>query len=394
MKELELYIHIPFCVKKCDYCDFLSAPADAETMEAYVRKLCLEIAAAASYYKERQVTTIFIGGGTPSVLHPEQIARIMEAVSQNFLIQKKAEITMECNPGTITKDKLRALNRMGINRLSIGLQSADDAQLKLLGRIHTYREFVSNYESAREAGFENINIDVISGLPGQKLSSYEHTLKEVLERKPEHISAYGLIIEEGTLFYERYKQAERLRDAGKAQRLLPDEEEERGMYALTKEMLQDKGYERYEISNYALDGFCCRHNCGYWTRKDYLGLGLGAASLIDNERFCGTSDLKSYLTMQPAQSWRPGAADRWHENRQKLSRKDQIEEFMFLGMRMMRGVEAETFRKQFSCEIEEVYGSVFERQKKQGLVQKTRRGYCLTERGIDVSNYVLAEYLL
>lgn len=390
MKELELYVHIPFCIRKCNYCDFLSAPADLETIGAYMRQLRQEIAAAASYYRGK-VTTIFIGGGTPSLLLPQQVTELMETIEQNFQVCADAEITIECNPGTMIKDKLRAWKECGINRLSIGLQSADDEELKLLGRIHTYGEFVSNYESAREIGFGNINVDIISGLPGQKISTYEHTLQEVLSLRPEHISAYSLIIEEGTPFYKRYRQAELLREAGEEQTLLPNEEEDRRMYAMTKELLQSGGFCRYEISNYALKGFCCRHNIGYWTRKNYLGLGLGAASLIDNERFHCPKDLKQYLKIcfKDAQDVDGG----WHTSREKLDLQAQMEEFMFLGLRMMCGIATEQFREQFSCDIEEVYGPILEKQLKQGLIQKTETGYKLTEYGIDISNYVMAEYI-
>lgn len=390
MKELELYVHIPFCIRKCNYCDFLSAPADLETIGAYMRQLHHEIVAAASYYRGK-VTTIFIGGGTPSLLLPQQVTELMETIDQYFQVCADAEITIECNPGTMIKDKLRAWKECGINRLSIGLQSVDDQELKLLGRIHTYGEFVSNYESAREIGFSNINVDIISGLPGQKISTYEHTLQEVLSLRPEHISAYSLIIEEGTPFYKRYRQAELLRDAGKEQKLLPNEEEDRRMYAMTKELLQSGGFCRYEISNYALKGFCCRHNMGYWTRKNYLGLGLGAASLIDNERFHCPKDLKQYLKI--CFKDREVVDGDWHTSREKLDLQAQMEEFMFLGLRMMCGIATEQFREQFLCDIEDVYGCVLEKQLKQGLIQKTETGYKLTEYGIDISNYVMAEYI-
>jgi len=388
MEDLELYVHIPFCARKCNYCDFLSAPADMETIGAYVRQLCLEIAAAGSYYKEYKVTSVFIGGGTPSLLQPQQVAGFLETVYRRFQVCADAEITIESNPGTVTEDKLRTWREYGVNRLSIGLQSADDEELKLLGRIHTYGEFVANYESARKLGFGNINIDVISGLPGQKISTYANTLREVLELRPEHISAYSLIIEEGTPFYDRYRQAELLRDAGKEQELLPDEEEERRMYAMTKELLQESGFQRYEISNYALKGFCCRHNTGYWARKDYLGVGLGAASLIGNERFRCPSDLKQYMSLKFTDG------DSWHIGRERLSLQAQMEEFMFLGLRMMCGISAGQFQEQFSRGIEDVYGRVLEKQLRQGLIQKTEAGYRLTEYGIDVSNYVMADYIL
>ncbi len=389
-KGMGLYLHIPFCVKKCEYCDFLSAPATKEIRQAYVNQLEQEIYAASKTYAKVPVSTIFVGGGTPSVLSPEQVLSLFEQIRSRFLILPDAEITVECNPGTVDAAKLQAYRQSGVNRLSIGLQSANEWELRLLGRVHTMEQFESNYRLARSFGFENINVDIISAVPGQRVSDYERTVQKVLALAPEHISAYSLILEEGTPFFERYRQAEVLREKGKPQSLLPSEEEERRMYVRTKELLKSAGYHRYEISNYALDGYECRHNLGYWTRRDYLGLGLGAASLIGNVRFSNSRDLRRYLSLDFIQLSMGAAA----ENREVLSVQAQMEEFLFLGLRMMRGVSAGRFQEQFSKRIEEVYGGVLERQLKEGLIQKTADGYCLTEFGIDVSNVVMAEYLL
>ena len=388
MKELEIYVHIPFCVRKCGYCDFLSAPASESVRSAYMDQLLKEIEAAGPAYRKYQVSSVFIGGGTPSVLLPAQIQRLCRQLQDSFSFLQDAEVTIECNPGTLNEEKLRTYQSCGVNRLSMGLQSADASELRLLGRIHTYEQFTDQYQLARELGFKNINVDIISAIPGQKTSVYEQTLRKVIALEPEHISAYSLIIEEGTPFSDRYGQAEQLRQKGKPQLLLPDEDEERRMYDLTKQMLQSAGYHRYEISNYALTGYECRHNQGYWLRKNYLGIGLGASSMIENIRFSNATDLNQYLELDMTEPDR--AVSTW----EKLDVSAQMEEFMFLGLRMMRGVSAEKFQKQFSKTIEEVYGRVLVKQLKQNLIKRTDAGYCLTDYGIDVSNYVMAEYLL
>lgn len=387
MKELEVYVHIPFCVSKCNYCDFLSIPASENIQNAYVDQLLLEIRAAGLAYKNNFVTSVFIGGGTPSVLPAAQMQRIWNQLNDSFYIRRNAEMTIECNPGTMDARKLEVYQQAGVNRLSIGLQSADPKELRLLGRIHTFEQFLQNYELAREFGFDNINIDIISSLPGQKIDTYEQTLRKVTALKPEHISAYSLMIEEGTPFFERYGQAEVLRQKGNKQSQLPSEEEERQMYELTKKLLKQSGYERYEISNYALPGHACRHNTGYWLRKNYIGIGLGASSCVENIRFSNITDLNEYLKLDISDFSCLCSV------REELSISAQMEEFMFLGLRMMCGVSAKKFQKQFSYPIEEVYGHVINKQLKEKLIRKTLEGYCLTEYGIDVSNYVMSEYI-
>ena len=380
---LELYIHIPFCVKKCGYCDFLSMSADSGIKLAYLQKLKEEIRHFGETFQDHSVSSIFFGGGTPSILHGQQISDIMQTVRQAFQILPDAEISIECNPGTVSGEKLEAYRRAGINRISFGLQSTDDQELQLLGRIHTYEEFLFGYDLARKCGFQNINVDLMSALPGQTVKSWERTLKKVTQLKPEHISAYSLIIEEGTPFYEAYESDELLREKGEVPHLLPTEEMERQMYELTESFLKEKGYHRYEISNYAKPGKECRHNVGYWERTDYLGLGLGASSLIDNCRYSNPADMESYL--------------HWIYDRpdlQKLTRQEQMEEYMFLGLRMMKGISRETFQQQFGMHIESVYGQVIKNLEQQGLLRSHGGMVQLTEKGIDVSNYVLAEFLL
>lgn len=410
MKELELYLHIPFCERKCAYCDFLSAPADLPVRISYIKKLQEEIAYYGAQYGEYQVSSIFFGGGTPTILEGYQLAAILETVKEHFNITTDAEITVECNPGTLTAGKAEKLVQAGFNRLSMGLQSADDRELQLLGRIHNFAQFLESYDLARKAGFRNINVDLMSALPGQTLKSWQDTLQKVTALRPEHISAYSLIIEEGTPFYERFAEDERIREEGGHPRLLPEEDVERQMYELTETFLHTKGYERYEISNYAKPGYECRHNCGYWIRKDYLGLGLGASSLVEHQRFQNTSDLKTYLE-QEYSSQCEGQYERiaetiqlqaetgltqtgHHIHIETLDKKSEMEEFMFLGLRLMAGISRQQFEKKFQVTLNSVYGEVLRKLKGEQLIEEVAGYVRLTEHGIDVSNYVLAEFLL
>lgn len=382
MKELELYIHIPFCVKKCAYCDFLSAPASEETKMLYVDTLLAEIEEFENA-DDYEVVSAFFGGGTPSILPGEEIGRIMNALEKKFRFRMDAEITLEANPGTVGKEKLLCYKRAGINRLSLGLQSAHEKELKKLGRIHTFKEFLESFQTAREAGFSNINVDLMSALPGQTKESYRDTLNKITSLDPEHISVYSLIIEEGTLFYEAYGEDVRLLEEGKKTKFLPTEEEERAIYALTEEMLTKNGYIHYEISNYAKPERECRHNLGYWERRDYLGFGLGASSLLNPVRYKNTDSLKDYL-----------AKDFSKKEFLVLTKDNQIEETMFLGLRILEGVSKKKFQETFSCPLGAVYYHELEKLKAQGLVDETEDYVRLTKRGIDVSNPVLAEFLL
>lgn len=366
-RPLELYIHIPFCMKKCYYCDFLSAPASSMERAEYVKSLCEKIRAYQDLAEAYRVISIFVGGGTPSILEPEQMENIFWSIRDTFLVDPDAEITLEMNPGTVTKEKLLSYRKVGINRLSIGLQSVNDHELKMLGRIHTYQEFLETYYRAREQGFQNINIDLISAIPGQTCESWEKTLRTVAELCPEHISAYSLIIEEGTKFFEIYDK-----DCNGTKNFapLPDEETERRIYQDTKRILREYGYERYEISNYAKKGFECRHNLGYWDRVEYLGIGKGAASLIQNQR------------------WVEGG------ERETLSKEEQMEETMFLGLRKIKGVSKKKYEETFGERMKDRYETVIEELKNKGLLNEDEDFLCLTEKGIDVSNYVMSEFLI
>ncbi len=379
-KPLGLYIHIPFCVKKCDYCDFLSAPATVETKRRYVDALIAEIKGCASSYLMFEVQTIFFGGGTPSCLEANEIRRIMDALSETFHLRKGyREVSIEVNPGTLTKEKLRVYKEAGINRLSFGLQSVNNEELKKLGRIHTYQQFKDNFLLARSLGFDNINVDLMSALPEQTEESWERTLRTIIALEPEHISAYSLIVEEGTGFYERY------REGTKGHELLPDEDTDRRIYHLTKEILKASGYEQYEISNYAKKGYECRHNSSYWIGTDYLGLGLGASSLIQGVRFSKEEDLLKYLEVCESDLVRETC---------ELTREQRMEEFMFLGLRMCHGISKQEFYHRFQKNIKEIYPKIIENLVGKGLLLEEGDRIYLTDFGIDVSNQVLAEFLL
>lgn len=418
---LELYIHIPFCIRKCQYCDFLSFSADDETKEDYVKALIEEIYAMGESCRDNnaenntagepygtcspehhdyyEVVSVFLGGGTPSVLEAGQTVRIMNAVMACFYLAENAEVTTEVNPGTLDAGKLKAYKACKINRLSIGLQSADNKELAQLGRIHTFQEFLESFHMARDAGFDNINVDLMSALPGQTMESYENTLRAVTALAPEHISAYSLIIEEGTPFYEQYGRERTAPDM--VQIPLPDEDSEREMYHFTKRFLKSAGYERYEISNYSKSGKECRHNLGYWVGTEYLGLGLGASSYMEGERFHNDDRLANYMAFS-RENFRKRAH---HMERELLTEKDRMEEFMFLGLRLSCGVRSGEFERRFGVPIGDIYGRELKKLLEEGLMECQEGdvasghggsdGYWrMTEFGTDVSNYVLGKFLL
>ena len=374
---LELYIHIPFCIRKCNYCDFLSFPETESGIAQYCHALKEEIKRTGDQAEDIGVRSVFIGGGTPSILEAEQITEIMTCIRNNFSIEKNAEITIESNPGTLNAEKLNCYHELGINRLSIGLQSTDDDCLRRLGRIHTFQEFEKNYEQARKSGFQNINIDLMSGLPGQSLRGYEDTLNRVTELKPEHISSYSLIIEEGTPFYKSDSVLQQL----------PDEDTERKMYERTKEILAQQGYERYEISNYARQGRECIHNLGYWEQVPYLGMGLGASSFYNGARFSNERNFRKYLST-------PYLPFEHREDYVQVSREEQMEDTMIFGLRKMKGISVFEFEREFGTPIWEMYGSVIERYSNLGLLIQEGDVLRLTDAGIDVSNRIFEDFIL
>ena len=390
-----IYIHIPFCVRKCAYCDFLSAPADEKTQAEYVKALQTEIYQTAKLFSENPYTvdTVFFGGGTPSILAPKHIKALMDTLRECFTLPEAAEITIECNPGTLNEDKAAVYRQAGINRISFGLQSANNRELEMLGRIHTMEEFVKSYETARVAGFDNINIDLMSALPGQTFESFLHTLDTVLALKPEHISMYSLILEEGTALYEHLDRYP----------ALPDEDTERQMYDTACLRLADNGYHQYEISNFAKEGKACRHNLSYWERKNYLGFGTGAASLLCEQRYTNTDSLALYMdAMNKLISYKAGmrqndslsALSAIRTEQHTLSVQEQMEEMFFLGLRKNSGISEADFLGKFGKTVDDVYAEVLEKNQKFGLLVRENGRIFLTKRGREVSNVVMSEFLL
>ncbi len=369
---MEIYVHIPFCVRKCAYCDFLSGPASQETIRAYIKTLLREIRMAPEIRGER-VSSVYFGGGTPTVLEGEDLACLLEAIREAALLEEEAEISVEANPGTLSLQKLTTLRQAGFNRLSLGLQSPDREELRLLGRIHTWEDFLTGFYQAREAGFANINVDLISALPGQTRQSWADNLRKAAGLGPEHISAYTLILEEGTPLADSHP-------------VMPDEDTQEGIYMDTARILSRYRYEWYEISNYARPGMACDHNIGYWRRRDYLGLGLGAASLIRHTRFSNTPDLEAYLAWQ-------GETSLLHQDVTPLSREDEMAEYWFLGLRLLEGVSLSGFESAFGVRAWDVYGPVLDTHLSRGLLTLEGDHVRLTRRGIPICNYVMSDFV-
>ena len=395
-KELSLYIHIPFCRHKCMYCDFLSFADETNTKQIqYINALMSEIRMYKPFADRYLVKTIYIGGGTPSVLDEAMIGKVMDTVKHIFKIDRFPEITIEVNPGTIKYTDLLAYREYGINRLSIGLQSADDTILKRIGRIHNYEEFLQGFEYARRAGFQNISVDVMSGLPGQDVHTLVDTLTKVTEMKPEHISVYSLQVEPGTPLSEREDMLD----------LIPDESVDRTMYAMTKKVLKAAGYNRYEVSNYSLPGLESRHNSVYWTGGQYIGFGIGAASYFKGERFTNIKHLDNYIEIcEDIRDELTKDTDRvrLYDSASKILREDiqtiyidtRIEEFMYLGLRMTAGVRREEFSNRFNRDMFELYGEVINKYTDQGFMVVEGDRVRLSDKGIDVSNYILSDFIL
>lgn len=401
-KPLGIYLHIPFCVRKCPYCDFISAPGDAEERDNYVNLLLREIEREAGdgQLSQYEVSTVFFGGGTPSLLEPTQIDIVLCKLRKNLLFAGDAELTLEMNPGTVTKRKLEDFKACGINRISIGVQSLRDEELQALGRIHRADDVYRIWKWTEEIGYVNRNIDLMTGIPGQTESSLRDTLTKAAGLNPEHISAYSLIVEEGTPFAERYPDG------------AVDEETDRQLYALTKELLQKHGYDRYEISNYAKPGYACRHNLTYWTRGEYLGFGIGAASMMNDVRFRNPRTKEDYVDQldvreaaqqeKTVQHREPAQQEKtvsqrillWREDIEYLTEKDCMAETMFLGLRLTAGVSEDAFYARYHVPMETVYGDVLAKHMRDGLLARRDGRVCLTDRGMDVSNYVMADFLL
>ncbi|WP_273319499.1 radical SAM family heme chaperone HemW [Vallitalea guaymasensis] len=377
MKNISLYIHIPFCKSKCNYCDFLSFDNKDNVKREYVNALINEIKSYSEIAKEYSVKSIFIGGGTPSILSCLDIEKIFDSLKLYYNIDTDAEITIEANPGTLDEEKIKVLLSSDVNRISMGLQSCNNGLLKKLGRIHTWEEFLNNYNMIRNSGFDNINIDLMFALPNQTISDIENDLKKIISLRPEHISYYSLIIEEGTKF-------SRLYDDNKL--VLPAEDVERDMYWLIHDTLQDNGYKHYEISNYALDNRECYHNKVYWKEEEYIGMGLGASSYFEGFRYKNINNLSNYIDIN-------GDISKLKESTEKISKKTSIEEYMFLGLRLVEGIDKIDFYNRWGHEIEYYYKDVIQELIEKGLIIEDGCRLRLTKKGIDVSNFALSMFL-
>lgn len=382
MKELQLYVHIPFCSQKCGYCDFLSMVLNEEAQRPYVDQLIDEIRSQGKQYTDYYISTIFIGGGTPTILKGTWIVNIMSAIYESFLVASFAEITIECNPGTVSIDKLKYYRQSGINRISIGLQSTVDKELQKLGRIHTFEGFLESYQMVKEVGFTNINVDLMSAIPNQTLDSFKESLRKVVRLKPEHISVYSLIVEPNTPFYRWY------REGGERRAELPDEDVERQMYHLTKKYLREHGYQQYEISNYAKPGFECRHNIGYWTGVEYLGLGLGAHSYVLGKRFHVEKSLPKYMKILMRKD-----LTSCYQDVEDISKEESMEEFFFLGLRMTKGVNLEKFMERFKVDPFVRFAVPIQKHVKLGLLDYREPYLFLTDKGMDFANYVEQDFM-
>jgi len=374
MEEISLYIHIPFCKQKCLYCDFPSYSGKEKFMDEYIDGLNKEILEKAEKYS---ISSIFIGGGTPSYLNDLSLERLL-VILNKLNLKEKMEFTIECNPGTLNRKKLELMKKYKVNRISMGLQSTKNSILKEIGRIHNYEDFKNNYFLAREIGFDNINVDLMFGLPNQKLDEWQESLVEIAKLEPEHISVYSLIIEEGTHFYDLYK---------KNKLNLPEEDDERSMYLVAKDILDRYGYHQYEISNFAKAGKECFHNKVYWKCNEYLGLGVSASSFVDKKRIKNLDDIQEYIEKI---NNKESIVEEIYVN----NVKDNMEEFMFMGLRMIEGININEFKKRFNKDINEVYGDIIEKNiKKELLIYKSEKLF-LSEKGIEISNYVMSDFII
>lgn len=375
LKPLGLYVHIPFCVKKCAYCDFNSYPLECFDADNYVSALIEEIDNLKKYAKDYYLDTIFFGGGTPSLLNDEQIKRICEKIKFSFYIDDNVEWSMECNPGTVSLKSLKNYRKLGINRISMGVQSLKDKELKTLGRIHKVKEFMEAYTAIRVAGFENFNFDLIFSLPDQTLKDFTDTLEKMMLYSPPHLSLYSLQLEEGTKLYNEQEKYQ-----------FPTDEENRLMYEKAKEILGKNGYVQYEISNFAKEGFESKHNLKYWSGDEYLGIGAGASSYFLETRYDNPETVDEYINFA-------------HEHKllfsenNKLSKEEQMSEFMFMGLRKTKGINNTEFKNKFGVSFFEIYKDVIEKHLKSGLLIKEGERIFLSSKGLDLANTVMCDFV-
>lgn len=378
-KELGIYIHIPFCKKKCYYCDFISYPNKSELIDKYIECICLEIEDWKKHINLNQykVTTIYIGGGTPSYIETKHIMQILKHLKE--FVNSEVEITIEVNPGTVINSKLEKYKEAGINRLSIGLQETHDELLKSIGRIHTYEEFINTYNWARGVGFKNINVDLMVGLPNQTIQDIKESLEKVIKLKPEHISVYSLILEEGT---KLEKQVE------KGKLSLPDEEIERAMYWYVKNTLEKKGFKHYEISNFAKEQKESKHNMNCWNQEQYRGFGIAAHSYIHGLRFSNTTNLEEYIENISKGEFR--ANNRVHERQDEDSMK---REYMLLGLRKIDGISITAFKNRYKENPLFLYKNELNELVKEKLIIIGGDRIRLTNKGLDLANLVWEKFV-
>lgn len=372
-KSIALYIHIPFCKQKCLYCDFPSFSSKDKLMDSYTEALCKEI----EKVNNNLIETIFIGGGTPTYLSIENWKKISKTIT-GLRLKDDYEFTIEGNPGSFTSEKLRCFKEMGVNRLSIGLQAFQNHHLKALGRVHNVQDFIDTYNIARDIGFDNINFDVMFGLPNQTVIEWEETLKKCIELSPEHISCYSLIIEEGTPYYKMYEMGSLI---------LPEEDEERKMYDLTLRLLKNQGYIQYEISNFSKPGRECRHNLVYWSLENYIGCGSGAHSYMDGCRYRNTESIEEYIM-------KINTENNAVVEKCKNTIEDNMEEFMFMGLRKIAGISTYEFEKRFNVSINRIYSTVIQKHINNRLLEREEERIFLTPKGIELSNTVMSDFIL
>ncbi|MCQ1530873.1 radical SAM family heme chaperone HemW [Lutispora saccharofermentans] len=373
-KSIGLYVHIPFCQRKCIYCDFNSYDDKAIYEDAYIDALIKEL----KYYSDQQnynFKTIFIGGGTPTIINPKNIAKIMKTIEKN--IEKEAEITIECNPGTVDQAKIDIYKAAGINRISIGLQAWQDELLNTIGRIHKREDFLRSFSLFRSLGFNNINVDLMFSLPGQSLNMWLETLDNVCRLGAEHISCYSLIVEENTPIHSLIKSG--ILNA-------PDEDMDRDMYKAAKAVLKNYGLKQYEISNFAKEGFCCEHNLIYWKNGEYAGVGAGSHSKIDGKRFWNFSGLDEYIKNIEA-----GKAA--VEGNEDISIREDMWETIILGLRLNSGIGISDFNAKYEINFIEEYGNALSKLIKEGLITIQDDRVRLTHKGQDLSNRVFVEFM-
>ncbi len=387
MKELGIYVHIPFCKQKCKYCDFVSFSNKEELIEEYIKCLCTEIKEVGESIKsdiknkkeDVEIKTIYIGGGTPSFIDEKHIEEIMRFIYKNYSIKDNTEITIEINPGTVDRKKLQNYKELGINRLSIGVQSTNNELLKMLGRIHTYEEFKNTYNLAREIGFKNINIDFIIGLPNQTIDDIEQIITEIKELKPEHVSVYSLILEEGT-------EITKLVNSKKL--YIPTDELERDMYWKVKRGLEELRYIHYEISNFSKPNMESKHNIDCWEQKEYMGFGVAAHSYIDGVRFSNTENIEEYIN-----NYENNKQENNFILHEKQDKDAKMREYMILGLRKIDGIDCGKFEAKFSEDIFSIFGSEIEKLLKEELIEIDGGIIRLSDKGIDLANMVWEEFI-